>query len=437
MRKRQFLLILSALCLLPLTPQVYAMDAVQGNRLIFFGDSLTDTGNFPEPANVNNPQRLNFNLYVPISNPLSVQDSGLNEAFLQASLGPIQLQGTINGSMRRLYSVNWPLYYAYMVNQQPVVSWYTAITNNQSSSQNVNFAWASAFAGSPSTQDLSNNACLRNGGALFSNSCSTDMILAGRNAYLANTKKNPAFDKETKYQYNDLVIPTLGKQVSLYLENSDISLKPDSTFFIYIGNNDIGYFLKQNIPRIVIQSPEVFQKTINKTMPTISNYVLHAVQRIEAAYKQKASNASYHINILTLTHLSNLAEGYAYTHPSVFGKPTWIPIISSRIEKAINNSVDAYNAELHSTFDHDEHVTVLDAGKHLDKLASNTDYQSAVNQGAACVNESAYTTASAEKTNNCHYIDQSKQVTYFSWNNAHLTSPANKAFADYIASQIW
>lgn len=65
---------------------------------IIFGDSLSDTGNFPVPATIDSPSIDNFNLYVPITNPVPRDMYGKNHIpnneFLKRSLS---LGGSING----------------------------------------------------------------------------------------------------------------------------------------------------------------------------------------------------------------------------------------------------------------------------------------------------------------------------------------------------
>ena len=87
----------------------FAENAVSTNEhVVFFGDSLVDTGDYPEPSNVNDPDLMNFNLYVPITNPINVSDDDFR-MFLTSSLGVPGGQGEINNEEKVQFSENWPL----------------------------------------------------------------------------------------------------------------------------------------------------------------------------------------------------------------------------------------------------------------------------------------------------------------------------------------
>lgn len=400
-------------------------------HLIFLGDSLSDTGNYPEPANVSHPVLKNFNLYVPVSNPVSAQNSGISQTFLKNSLGDLVQQGKINSEEKTLYSVNWPLYLTYRSSVYPLITWFHMQTQHLSA-DNINYAWASAQTGDPSGKTEANGACYHDDGSIFPGECDEISVLKNRNIYVKHTANNPNFDQNTKYLYDDLQIPDLGKQISFYLDDTSEPLQDNTVFFIYIGNNDIGHFLKKNIIKIVVYPVALFQNIIDSHVSLFARNVKVAVHRIESAY-QKAPNKHYKVKVLTLMHLSNLAEGYSYTHPSIFGKPVWIPLISYRIQAAINNSVDSYNQDLKNNFADDSHVQVIDSGAFLNQLASSSKFKDAVDKGKACVNDSAYVQPNTEGTNNCHYTHDGQSAVYFSWNNAHLTSPVNLDLAKEVA----
>lgn len=435
-RKLIQMMCIGALFILPIYS--FANIAISTNEhTVFFGDSLADTGNYPEPFNVNAPSLMNFNLYVPITNPISVTDVNFKN-FLTGSLGVPEEQGKINYQEKVKFSANWPLYLTYKLNGKSLITWYQQTKSaGNSDYNNINYAWASAIAGNDKGLIEPTGNCFHDNGTVFTGVCDVDTILQNRNQYLEHTKQDPNFDKNNHYTYSDTQIPDLGKQVSLYLDNGVIN---NTNLFIYIGANDIGHFLKTKILNVVLEPSFLFKKKLEKQMPLIANHVKEAINRLETAYqKTDGQNASFNIYILTLGHLSNLHQGYSYMHPNIFGRPTWLPIISPRIKKAINNAVDLYNQQLKALVAsaHYPNVKILDSGQYLNQLANSDEYKDSIENGTVCVNESAYTTPTAAGTNNCRYKDKEGNiVTYFNWNNSHYTSAVNKQLADYLFSSL-
>ena len=423
------------LCILFRSFHSFALsEEIMDHNIIFFGDSLVDTGNYPESSNVHHPTLKNFNLYVPVSNPVSSEDSGLSKHFLEESLGDLSSRGKIDGQSKTLYSANWPLYFTHQVSSHPLIPSYRLQEDNIDP-HNINYAWAGAVTGDPSGVAERDGACYHTNGTSFSGKCDAHTILDNKNLYISHTKSDPNFDKNTNYLYNDLQVPDLGKQVSLYLNDHSVALRDNTEFFIGIGNNDIGNFLKKNILGIAIHSTASFQNIIDQNIPLFVNNIKTAVQRIEDAYKG-TSNRDFKICIPTLMHLSNLHIGYSYTHPSIFGLRVWIPIISDRIKAAIDNSADTYNHNLETVFANDPHVQIIHTGDFLNTLAKSAEYKDSIEHGRVCINDSSYTAPDTTHTKNCHYVNNGRDVTYYNWNKSHLTSPVNKSLAQYVAKAL-
>jgi|GEM_PF-3218144 len=398
-------------------------------HVIMFGDSIVDTGNYPEPANVHSPGLSNFNLYVPITNPVNVSDEAF-KAFLLASLSPAYQQGKIDDEAKAKHSANWPLYLTYKLNAQPLITWY-AHEEKDSPVININYAWASAVAGNPRGTSEPTGECFHDDGSPFPGNCNTDTLISNKQLYLAHTSENPNYDK-----YTDIQIPDLGKQISSYLDDKSVSLKTNTTFFIYIGANDIGNFLKANLIKAVLEPSSMFKKTVEQQMPIIANHVNEAIQRLELAYTN-VGKSKFQIYLLTLPNFNDLHEGYTYTHPSIFGKPTWLPGISPRIENAMTNAQISYNQNLEAVAAKYHNVFVINMGDYLDKLAASSVYKDSVKNGTVCIEGPAYTTPQANGTNNCKYENkQERTVIYFSWNNAHFSSPVNQQIASYIYKEL-
>ena len=419
------------LCLL------FFVSAYGAEHLIFFGDSWSDTGNYPEPQNIAHPQLKNFNLYVPISNPVPQKLYGTkgfpSRAFLRAS---IKNSGKINAQSRSQYSINWPLYFTYnYYNKQRVspvpalVSWYQIEAKQAPiSSSNINYAWASAVAGSLDGHDPKGGQCFHVNGLVYKGSCTIKSLIEHRNRYWQETN-NPYYDKNHDYRYAQIQIPDLNKQVNLYLQHG---IKAHSKIFIYIGANDIGNFLKPHILTLLFSSAKAFRKqSLEPQMKIVANHVQVAVQRIQAAYA-KAKISHYHIYILTLPYLSNLHEAYTYQHLPIIG---WL--FGSRIVKTIDAATDIYNQDLNSSLRAKPHVSLIDLGAHINKLAASKTYAESIKQGDTCIGSTkgAYTLANPQG-NDCHYKSGGVLYTYFSWNNAHFTSSVNNSVATYLLTKV-
>jgi len=400
-------------------------------HLTFFGDSLTDTGNFPEPANVTDPTLKNFNIYVPISNPVIITSDPMNN-FLVNSEGALGKQGDIGGEARAHYSINWPLYLTYDetvgTTAPSLTTWIRYKNQAATASDNMNYAWASAVAGNPSGDPEVAGECFHSGGEAYYGDCSAITMLNDRKAYQAETAANPEFDKEHNYQAKILQIPDLNKQVSLFESDFNKQLPNNNAIFIYIGGNDISHFLKPLILDLAVESEDDFMtKRADPQMAIVASYVKQAVTTIEAAYKAQAPTDTYHIYIMSLPHLSNLHEAYSYAH---------IPVLGKKIISVLDKTVGAYNADLNSAVSGDSNVTYVDSGAQMDAWAASATYKDAVTKGQACSSQAAYLTASAAGTTDCQQTDSGVTTGDFSWNDAHFTAPVNEALAEYIKTQL-
>ena len=134
-------------------------------KYIFFGDSLTDTGNMPQPSQYKSDKTNTllkaYNLYVPISNPVpqSLYSAEVDQdnlpnfyypsyKFLKNSLNSDVISRTINHSPRVNYSINWPLYFVYNSEIQdsdnaddimPLISWFKLYNKNKNF---INIFWS-------------------------------------------------------------------------------------------------------------------------------------------------------------------------------------------------------------------------------------------------------------------------------------------------------
>jgi phospholipase/lecithinase/hemolysin len=396
------------------------------HRFVFFGDSLSDTGNYPEPANISAPTFKNVNLYVPITNPVPANSYGKGfiptRKFLNQSIGP---QGKINNEEKVLYSINWPLYLIYNSdnhhNQQYLSTWQDHYQHPLKLANSINYAWASALA----RGDAGDNQCYHENGKYFKGKCTAKSIMTQRAIYLKNTANNAHYDKDTKYAYTMLAIPNLGKQVSLYLSDHTVSIKNNTIFFIYIGANDIGNYLKSNIGKMSLLPFNMLKSKIDAQMQLIASSVKQTIERLNHAYTHK--HLTYKIYVLTLPKLSNLYAAQRYIRT---------PIIGKRLLKSTDYSVATYNHYLKAKLQDMENVVVLDTGHKIDQLALSHTYKNSSQNGTMCIKDKSndYLNPSLKSNENCTY--NNSQESYFSWNNAHFVSRVNKSLAKYLGEFI-
>jgi hypothetical protein len=401
-------------------------------HLTFFGDSLTDTGNFPEPANVSDATLKNFNIYVPITNPVIVPTSDPMNTFLAESEGGLGDQGKINNETRSQYSINWPLYLTYALTKlapKPLTPWFRYAMGEAIDTDNINYAWASAVAGNPSGDPEANGECFHSGGEAYYGDCNQATLLSDRKAYQTETAADSHFDKKHNYEAMVLQIPDLNKQVAFFLDDFGASLPKDNAIFIYIGGNDISHFLKPLLLDMALENEDDFMaKRVAPQMHIVASYVQQAVVSIKAAY---GTQTDYHIYIMSLPHLSNLHEAYSYAHIPVFGE-----LFGNKLISILDKTVDLYNADLQALFPKDPQVTFVDSGGQMNGWASSGTYNQAIAAGKACSQNAAYLTASAVGTTDCQTDGAGGTTGDFSWNDAHFTAPVNHLLAEYMQGML-
>jgi hypothetical protein len=392
------------------------------SHFTFFGDSYTDTGNFPEASNVSDPVFKNFTLYVPISNPVLLSPKDPMLPFLIKSIGQLSDLGQIDHQVRSNYSINWPLYLIYAFTKTtPLTTWYHFVTDPTIETDNMNYAWVSAMAGNPNGDSEMLGACFYVNFKPYLSDCNLNTVLNHRKEYQMETAQDPTFDKDHDYTYLSLQIPDLNKQVTFFLNDFQNRLPNGNAIFIYMGANDIGYFVKSHLIKIAFYNQSYFMsKDSAPQMQIVASYVTQAVNRIKAAY---GVNKDYHIYILSLPHLSNIHQAYAYKQ---------IPWIGSKLVQTLDNIVDQYNADLERLFQNDNQVSFIDSGSHMNAWANDLTFKGGITSGKACAEDPNYLTPSAAKTNNCHYTQNGMAQTYFGWNNSHFTAPVNKLLAKAV-----
>ncbi|MCL9779820.1 hypothetical protein M9194_00040 [Vibrio sp. S4M6] len=381
------------------------------NTLVFFGDSLSDTGNYPEPENVTLPQLKNFNLYVPVTNPVPEKLYGTagypSVDFLKKS---IPHQGLINGEPKPLYSINWPMYLASDKGQPSIVTWFNYITNGGKRKVSLNYAWASAIASGKS-------GCYHDNGDIFSGDCNESTILDNRVKYIQNTESNSNYDKQNGFKYSDLQIPNLAKQVDLYFEDTNQSQRRDANIFIYIGGNDISNLLRSKLIRLVLEPRGVFNKLIDREMVLLADNILRTVARI------RVQDPTAHIYVLTLPNFTYLHAGHSYQS---------IPIIGGKVSDVLAYTISQFNDNLKQKLSGLTNVKVIDSGAYLNSLARQKTYAKSVLSGSTCINSSSGVYESAASQNSNCYYGKHHTSSYYSWNNAHYVSSVNQKLADYV-----
>ena len=165
--------------------------------------------------------------------------------------------------------------------------------------------------------------------------CNANTIIRRRNHYIEQTRINSQFDKEHKYAYKNIIIPNLGEQISLYLEDKNIRFKNDSIFIIYIGGNDISNYLQSHKLWVALMPESYIKKSLNKYMTSIATNVLEELSRITTPFNRYHYN--YHVYIMTLPDLSNFKEAHSFITK---------PIIGKRFYDAIKYATISYNRAL-------------------------------------------------------------------------------------------
>ena len=386
-------------------------------RVIFFGDSLSDTGNFPEPNNYDSSTVPPYNLYIPISSPVKSTEYG-NEFIVPQTTDvswryPTKLfleessslkQGLIDRKTKDYRSINWVEYFvfnSFSSNSAKLIPW--TVLYNASDAPNkqtsVNYAWVWAM-----TIDGFSN--------LYYKPINT------KNEKELNERKQAYLNGNINI--DQVAIPGVRKQVSMYfndLKTGKIKRNNNTAYIIYIGGNDLSNTLNNDLMKLHVNK---FLKTIGSvSFPGImAMNVKNAVDEIIA--KGHAKN----IYIVSFLNASNLPRAYN-TFSLAPGR--WL------LKKLITASVTSYNRQLADIFSaksYESIVKVLPLGDALNRLASQPRFVQSVKNGLSCVSEINTSTKPKPEINNCNY---NTDETYFAWNDSHLSTKVNQ----YAAYQIY
>lgn len=400
---------------LGLMSAAYASNPLPFDRAVIFGDSLSDTGNFPERNDYSSSTFPPYNLYIPISSPV---DSNLyNTSFKvpefnvdwhypteQFLAGASSKQGLINGQTKAYRSINWPDYFVYNAFPKAsakLTSWYNTYTASvpPKVTTSLNYAWAGAM-----TIDG------------FANQSYTPVKTISEQE-LYDLKKSYL---DGKTSISDVAIPGLRQQVNIYLNdlnNKKVDKTDNTAYLIYIGGNDIANTLSNDLLKFKLK--KFFSEVGSVSSPgIISTNVKDAVDNL-------IKNAgAKHVYVLTYLNVANLPIAYKESSSSIV---RWV------LKKIISAVVSTYNKQLTNIFNSSSYrsiVKVLPVGKSIDEIAKTPRFSSSVKNGLSCVSHVATATNPKPNINNCNY---NNSQTYFAWNNSHLTTTVNQ----YAAYQVY
>ncbi len=411
------------------------------DQLIFFGDSLTDTGNFPTPSNVNHYNLMHFNYFVPISNlvlpqhiqlrhdllPDKLHSTVLTEDFLERSLVQAQNTGNLQSKM---FTMTWAIPLAYYLNGNPV---YPSNKLNDLHIKvglhpNINYACSAAVTG---MQDYG-----RQQSGYFATSKYPDQpialtkeeLAANHQKYKENTSKNLDFDSDNNYKYPSIRVPDLTTQIDSYLQDTQHSPNNNTSFFIFIGANDIGWIMSQWLAPISV----CFNASSDQRLDFIINHIERAIRKIKQAYAEKNSTGNYTIHLLTLHNLT-----YSPRFHQQLNHPSLAPIkylFGAQITQYLVSLCSRFNEKLRETFQESPHVKILETGELLDTLANSNAYRA--NMGKAYISylleiEKPYLASEPFIRN-----EANRPSYYLYFNQSHLTSAAYIELANFVAEQI-
>ncbi|QGP52828.1 Autotransporter protein or domain, integral membrane beta-barrel involved in protein secretion [Piscirickettsia salmonis] len=396
----------------------YASSSLPFERLVIFGDSLSDTGNFPEPNDYSSSDTPPYNLYIPIANPVNSQLYGTqfqipesqahwnypSEQFLATASSP---QGLINGQAKTYRSINWPEYFIYNAfltkntANSKLTSWYSLYKASTApdASTSLNYAWAGALTINGFTNQDYTPFQMMDEQELY------DL----KQSYLNN-----------KISIGKIAIPGLNQQINIYLNdlnNKKVEKNDSTAYLIYIGGNDIAETLSNDLLSFKLKT--FFSKVGSVSFPgTIA-------MNVKAAVDSLIQNANAkRIYILTYLNVANLPTAYNQSSS---------PLIRWPLKKLISSIVSTYNKQLISLFNtatYQSIINVLPVGQTIDKVAQTPQFSHSVQNGLSCVNQVATATNPQPNINNCNY---NNSQTYFAWNNSHLTTIVNQ----YVAYQVY
>ena len=280
-----------------------ALSNTSFDRAIFFGDSLSDIGNFPEPKNYLTAEKKDiplYNLYVPMSNPVDSKLYGKvfnipntteakwkypNKTFLNKAT---TFEGLIDNNIRSSKSINWVEYLVYNNFSHSLLASSKLYKNNNKVNKNtsIDYAWV---------------------GALSINGFGDE----DQNIIKGNFGQNDLLKIKEKYTTNGgpsstIIIPGIRKQVEYHIDNLNKKLVPkdsNTAYFILVGGNDISETLKNDLLGL---HPVTF---LEKTGSTISYGTI--AKNVKASVDMLIDKAhAEHIYVLTLLNIANLPTAY-------------------------------------------------------------------------------------------------------------------------------
>tara|TARA_B110000902_G_scaffold1306_1_gene1436 strand:- start:1151 stop:2749 length:1599 start_codon:yes stop_codon:yes gene_type:complete len=254
-------------------PQPSSADEAPFSNVILFGDSQSDSGNYPESIYyANDPNsssmfKIATNLYVPVSNPISADifdplypnrvlfpvNSSHYSEFTPSEPDAIcdvtAAQKTVCSSPRQGGSVNWVQYFAFNASRSAAYRLFESIElapwvaldsqEVKSSSPSINYAWFGAI--SPPT------GCYNQNQTQLPIVCTRADISEGQRSYRASQQLSgeaATLGEEASYDLEDTMpVPTLYQQIELLflddLNNNSALVDDDTLYIVYNGANDL------------------------------------------------------------------------------------------------------------------------------------------------------------------------------------------------------
>ena len=381
------------------------------DRVVIFGDSTSDTGNFPAARSLPRGGPPPYNSNMPISNPVDADYFGKEftvtnsettwhyptECFLERATSVEKSCADTDEKTNK--SINWVEYFAYNALGNNSASEPELIPSSKiyqraippSKFTSLNYAWAGAL-----TTDGFANADYKS----ITN--------------INNEKELYALPKnyhDGKISIEEVAIPGIRKQVDFYLHDIDSGLVPsdsNTVYLILVGGNDIGKAYEQ-------KSMQTEQTIFNpqELSDKIANNVKAAVDQLRTI---KAKN----IYVLTYFDISNL--------PRVYHALSQIPIFRGNLKKEMSKNVKLFNDDLSDIFSKEKYkndVEVLPVGEAINKLMQDSRFRDSVHNGQTCVNNAK----NPFEATNCNYGDNQY---YFAWNESHFITIVHQ----YLAQQI-
>ena len=239
------------------------------SNVIFYGDSLSDPGNFPESLTLEGDTSgdgLFTNLYVPIANPLNpardrilpglplrFPPSNGNFFFSQTLPDQLELCSTQEGCVNRKFrSVNWTQYFMYNavlkllvapgVDYRPWIEQFQTPLDQVTIRQSVNYAFGAALSGGGCANwtQIPFPTCTPTGGTL------QDSVFNTQNEY--RTTQSETNGIANRGRRGTVIIPGLRKQIELFeADKAELRVKvnDDTLYIIYTGANDLAVAFAQ------------------------------------------------------------------------------------------------------------------------------------------------------------------------------------------------